>query len=247
MRTPNATASSSNPPEAKKDTSDMEQLDQWDRPPDWIMFLRRHIWKFAVVFGIVMLTGLRPFLIHRPPAPEIMSTLPEVQLVDENGQSFSRASMREKVWIVGFIFTRCPTVCPRVTQAMVEMQEMVRRAKLDDRVSLLSVTVDPEYDTPRILHEYANKVGVQLSNWHFVGGSTLAIREFVSKGFMLDVGQKRSIEGESTFDISHSTKLALVDAEGNVRGYFSTEDGPEEQERLFQSLFPVIRLASKDH
>lgn len=217
---------------------------QYASTTPWIVFLRRHIWAVAIIFGIVMITALRNPLIRRPELPEPIAQLVDARLVDQDGREFSLASMRGKVWVVGFVFTRCPTSCPRVSQSMVELARDIETSKIADHVGLLSVSVDPEFDTPAVLKAYADELGADTERWSFVTGTTPEITRFVVDGFKTAIGERREIS-PGVFDIAHSSRLALVDATGVVRGYFSADaEWAEDRHRLYHALFPVIRAGT---
>ncbi|HLT37723.1 MAG TPA: SCO family protein, partial [Enhygromyxa sp.] len=145
----------------------------------------------------------------------------------------------DKTWVVGFVFTSCPSVCPAISRSMVMFQEQIERSKLDDRVELLTVTVDPTTDTPEVLAGYAEKVGADLDNWRFLTGDQAAIEGFVVGGFKLAVGEREN-KVPGVYDIAHSTKLALVDRFGQIRGYYSIDD--EGLAELYHRTVRVIRI-----
>ena len=212
----------------------------WSQPAPWIAFLRRHIWVIGILFFLAMLTIMRPFLIRRPPPPEIVGEVPAFTLVDERGESFTREDLlaADKVWIVGFVFTRCPSICPTITRAMQSFQEQIDNSKLGDRVALLTVTVDPENDTPAVLADYAESYGIG-GNWRLLTGEQAAIEDFVVGGFKLAVGEREEVE-PGVYDIAHSSKLALVDRFGNIRGYYSIDD--EGLAELYHRTLRTIRV-----
>ena len=212
-------------------------------PRGYIGFLQRHIWAVGIVFGLTMITGLRPFLIERPEPPPVYAHLPDFSLVSHEGNPVSRADMAGTVWVVGFVFTRCVTLCPPVSQAMVRMQEHLGRSRVLGDVRLLTVTVDPQHDTPEVLRTYADKIGADLSSWDLVTGELDEITEFVTGGFMLAVGERQET-APGIFDIAHSSKLALVDRNGDVRGVYSTDDAGLEE--LYHRVFAVLRIPSAE-
>lgn len=216
-------------------------VEPWAEPAPWIKFLRRHIWLIGIVFFLTMITAIRPFLIRRPPPPEIVGVVPAVTLIDQHGETFDKEQLlaAEKTWVVGFVFTRCPSTCPAISKAMLTFQEQIIRSRLQDRVELLTITVDPEYDTPEVMAAYADSLGADLGNWRFLTGDKAAIESFVVDGFKLAVGEARQNEA-GVMDIAHSTKLALVDRFGNIRGYYSTDD--EGLNELYHRTLRVIRI-----
>lgn len=216
----------------------------WTEPPPYIKFLRKHIWAIGIVFFLLMITLMRPFLVRRPPPPEIMGEVPAFTLVDQTGERFTREDLlaANKTWVVGFVFTSCPSTCPAISRAMLMFQEQIERSKISEHVELLTVTVDPQTDTPEVLAAYGRDLGVDFSNWRFLSGEQAAIESFVVEGFKLAVGarQDQGAAAPGVYDIAHSTKLALVDRFGNIRGYYSTdEDGLAE---LYHRTMRVIRV-----
>jgi protein SCO1 len=189
--------------------------------PPWLRFIRRYVWVIAFVLGAVTLTLIRPMLRYIPEPPPVLYTLPsDYALVDHQGRPFTPDTLAGEVWVAGFIFTSCPSSCPAVTRAMSDLADRFARNKVD--VKMVSFTVDPERDTPQVLSTYAEQVGADPSRWRFVTGEPDAIRSLVTQGFRLGVGDRQAMEGD-VYDIAHSTKLALVDGEGRVRGYYGIE------------------------
>lgn len=189
-------------------------------PPPWLRFVRKNIWVIAFVLGAITITLLRPLTRHVPDPPPVMFHLPDYRLVDHEGRAFTPDTMKGKVWVAGFIFTRCPSTCPAVTRAMADLRARFDRNSID--VPMVSFTVDPEYDTVKVLAEHAANVGADGETWRFVTGEPAAVRSLVVEGFKLGMGAPE-VTPSGAFDIAHSTKLALVDRDGNVRGYYGIE------------------------
>jgi protein SCO1/2 len=213
----------------------------WAEPAPWIKFLRKHIWLIGIVFFLAMITLMRPFLIRRPPPPEVIGEVPAFALLDQDGRTFDKQQLlaENKTWVVGFVFTRCPSTCPAISRAMLNFQEQIDRSKLSEHVELITVTVDPEYDTPEVMAAYAEDIGAKLDNWRFLTGSEDEIERFVVDGFKLAVGEAREVD-PGVYDIAHSTKLALVDRFGQIRGYYSIDD--DGLAELYHRTLRVIRV-----
>jgi protein SCO1/2 len=201
-------------------------------------FVRRNIWTIGIVFGLLFVTLTRPFLIHRPDPLPVLTELPAFALTDHEGKPFGNEQLQAHVSVVGFVFTRCPSICPVLSAAMVKFQSHVVRSKLDDRVHLVSVTVDPEFDTPSVMAAYADKIGADTRSWRFVSGEPDEVRTFVIEGFRLAVGQRKEIAPD-VFDIAHSNRLALVDRRGRVRGLYSIDDAGLEE--LYHRSLQLVR------
>lgn len=178
-------------------------------------------WHFATVFGLVIVTAMRPCTRHVPEPPPVLSQLPAFELVDQDGQPFTAESLRGKVWVAGLIFTTCPSTCPKISRAMLSLQERYVQHGIDD-IKLVSFSVDPENDTPAVLKTYAGHLGADESRWRFVTGPVEAMEKLVVGGFASAMDKTTGPAG--MIDIAHTTKLVLVDGDGNVRGYYASDD-----------------------
>jgi protein SCO1 len=194
------------------------------RPP-WLEYLRRHIWVLAFLTGVVTFTALRCSgrLRHVPDPPAVMFQLPaDYALVDQEGRPFDPEALRGKVWVAGFVFTSCPSSCPAVTKAMSDLRARFDRYSVP--VEMVSFTVDPQHDTPEVLAAYMAEQELPADHWRFVTGEPTAVFRLVRHGFKLGVGDREADAGGVAYDIAHSTKLALVDGSGGVRGFYGISD-----------------------
>jgi protein SCO1/2 len=164
-----------------------------------------------------------------------LGQVPPFSLRDQHGRSVTAASLRGKVWVASFLFTRCRTVCPMLTAKMARFEASTR--DLAD-LELVSISVDPEHDTPEVLAAYADKHGARRARWHFLTGPLGDIEKTVVQGFKMQMGDKAVSEVEPTLvDIVHGEHFVLVDREGAIRGYFrSDEAGLAQLERAARSL-----------
>jgi protein SCO1/2 len=191
----------------------------------------RYPWHFAAVFLLVVITASRPFTRNIPPAPEVLLQVPEFTLQDQDGQPFTLASMRGKVWVAGFIFTTCPSVCPKISRAMLELQQRYAHNGVD--VELVSFSVDPENDTPAVLKRYAENLGVDETRWRFITGDRAAMEALVVGGFKTAMDRRPGPDPSriDMYDIAHSEKLVLIDGDGGIRGFYGVrrpKGAPEE-------------------
>ena len=171
------------------------------------------------------------------PKPELPSlgALPAFALTDQDGKRLGSAELRGKVWVAAFMFTRCPTICPRITRRMRELQVEAAARKLD--VTLVSFSVDPEHDTPEVLREYARKYQAEPASWRFLTGDLEVVRKTAVDGV------KMALEGKADpnkpdYGILHGTYLVLIDRELRLRGYYRTES-PEDTARLLDDAARV--------
>ena len=138
--------------------------------------------------------------------------VPQFQLTNQNGRSFGSDQLKGKIWIADFIFTMCPGPCPMISTRMSELQKPLKNTD----VHLVSVSVDPEHDTPEILRGYAEKLQAEPQRWDFLTGSKEAIYNLSRNGFKLAIADG----GTETGSPVHSTRVILVDRRGEIRGYY---------------------------
>jgi protein SCO1/2 len=157
-----------------------------------------------------------------PAAPALKLALPAFQLTDQRGQPYGLADLKGRVWVADFVFTSCPSVCPKLTKRMQEIQHRARN--LGDAFHLVTFTVDPENDTPERLAAYANLYHAMPNRWTFLTGPLKDVEPTVVKGFKLAMGKEEASPGSGLFSIFHGEKLVLVDPEGFIRGYYDADD-----------------------
>lgn len=155
------------------------------------------------------------------PAPDlpVLADAPSFALTDEQGQTVDNDTLRGRVWVADFIFTRCPHACPMLTQKLTQVAEGTQDSS-GAPVELVSFTVDPAYDTPEVLKDFAGLYPIPLDRWHLLTGELPAM-EAVSAGFMQ--GLERASE-QPVPDIRHSQRLLLVDPQGRLRGMYRTDE-----------------------
>lgn len=149
-------------------------------------------------------------------------------LVDQNGRAFSQANLSGKVWVASFFFTRCPTICPRITRRMRSLQVAAKERGLS--LAQVSFSVDPDNDTPPVLLAYAERYGADLGSWSFLTGDLDVVKRTVIDGFKLALDGKAE-QGAENGGIIHGSHLVLVDQHAAIRGYYRSEDD-DEQKRL---------------
>lgn len=135
---------------------------------------------------------------------------PEFSLTDQTGAVISSTLLQGQIYVVEFFFTTCPSICPIMTQNLLKVQS----AFADERgISLISITINPAYDSTEVLADYAQKYGITHPNWYLLTGAQDVIYEIANKGFNLYVGEGSEIAG----GFEHSGFFALVDQEGMIR------------------------------
>lgn len=192
----------------------------------------RPTWKSAVLLAILLLpssiylalTNGRHNFVHLqyvgpPQESGDPHVIPEFELINQNGKKITNEDLAGKVYLANFFFSRCPSVCPPMQFNMRRLQE--RFAEYPD-VSFVSFSVDPEYDTPERLTEYAAEIGADLSNWHFLTGPQEEIYQLAARGYLVNVLEDSLAPG----GFLHSEYIILVDKEGHIRSGIDQFDNP---------------------
>jgi protein SCO1/2 len=131
-------------------------------------------------------------------------------MTDAENRPFTEKDLDGKIWIVDFIYTNCPAECPRMTSRMHRVED---RMEGQPDVRLLSISVDPNRDTPDVLKEFAGRYGAPNERWRFVTGDKATVHLLAYQTFHV---------GDVLGKIEHSTKFAVVDKHRTVRGYYSS-------------------------
>jgi protein SCO1 len=153
-------------------------------------------------------------------SPDVFASVAPFALTERSGRTVLREDLLGRPWVAAFVFTRCSGPCPKVTSTMRRLQD---RLPPESTARLVSVSVDPEWDTPAVLSEYASAVGADPERWWFLTGPEKTIDELIQKSFLLPI--ERAPEGSVPVGIrvSHRTQLVVVDKQGRVRGFYAGE------------------------
>jgi len=204
--------------------------------PGWVLFA-----------GLALAVPMGALLLRQAVRPElpVLATLPRFSLVDEAGKPFSRDDMLGKVWVADFVFTSCADACPKLQNKMRRIQDRLIPLEQGGQIALLSISVDPERDTPEKLRDYAKTFGARPGMWRYLTGEQKEVEKTVVQGFHTAMAKipvpgweargsasgRAEAEGRSTddphveaFDIMHGERLVLVDRLGRIRGFYDADD-----------------------
>jgi protein SCO1/2 len=193
-------------------------------PPPRAVPGRRLLVGLLIVFvAAVVPAVVVPTLMCRRADPELsdLGAVGAFALTDERGEPFSDAALRGHVTIVSFLFTRCDTICPVTTMKMARLQEKTFDARA--HIKLASFSVDPAYDTPARLAEYAQRYQADPDRWRFVTGPVDAMRRLVEGPFMNSMASEGKTPSGAPA-ISHSGYFLLVDGNAHIRGAYDSGD-----------------------
>jgi len=136
--------------------------------------------------------------------------VPDFSFIDQDGKTITNKDYLGKVYVVEFFFTTCPTICPKMNKNLVQIQNAFQGI---ENFGVASFTINPEYDTPAVLKDYAERYGITNPNWHLMTGDQDKIYDLANNGFPLYVAKDTEVEG----GFEHSGHFALIDKEGFIR------------------------------
>ncbi len=178
------------------------------------------------------------------PLPAPLGDVPDFHLRDHRSQEVTQADWLGSVIVVNFIYSRCAEACPLSTAHMLKLQTVYAE---EPRVRLVSISVDPDYDTPEVLAGYAERLGVRSTRWSFLTGEKKQIYRLAQEGFHLGVLDPNDLDKTSKLrrlidifapavalahdgaqdghqPIQHSARLVVVDGGGRIRQYYDSRD-----------------------
>jgi protein SCO1 len=135
---------------------------------------------------------------------------PKFILANQNKEIITNDSFKNKVYLVEFFFTSCPSICPIMNK---NMKIIATEFNKNSNFGIASITIDPEKDTPEVLKKHADLLGVENKNWHFLSGKKETIMNLANAEFKLYAAKNPKIQG----GFEHSGLFALVDKKGNIR------------------------------
>ncbi|MFB3819717.1 MAG: SCO family protein [Candidatus Methylomirabilales bacterium] len=184
----------------------------------------------------------------------VYGEVPDFALTERSGRTITRADLLGKVWIANFIYTQCTETCPLQSVKVAQLQAEFRGEK---DLRLVSITVDPERDTPEVLARYAERYQADLERWLFLTGPKRALYHLAADGFKLNVvdpDDRNEARGQflgprpafashgSKGLVIHSSRLVLVDRLARIRAYHQPAD-PESFERLRRNVRTLLKEA----
>ena len=163
--------------------------------------MRRREW----LFGAAWIAGCK----RKSELPEL-GTIAPFEFTDQTGKSFASSQLKGKVWVADFFFTNCPGPCPRMSNQLRRVQEATANLAA---VRLVSITVDPDRDTPAALEAFAKRYQATPGRWTFLTGRKDLIRNLMSESFYLGFADTMQ---------EHSTRFVLVDQDMKIRGFYDS-------------------------
>ena len=202
-------------------------------PSQWLRRLLR-VW----VLLVTVIVGLGVMVANRSPPvapPDEYGTVPEFSLVDQRSSAYGTDQLRDGVWVANFIFTRCKTVCPMFSAKMADVQTRLRAD--NKNVTLVSFSVDPAFDTPDVLADYAERFDADPDRWRFLTGPSAAIRTVVVDGMKMHMEDAEEVERPE--DLMHGSHFVVVDGTHTIRGFYNVNDA-DTVDRLMHDIDQLV-------
>ena len=174
--------------------------------------MKKH--SYIAITFIILIFGIWavPKIVARFDKAELVKfeRVPLFKFENQYGKFITNEDYRDKVYVVEFFFTSCPTICPIMNENMVKIQNEFYG---NPSFGIVSISIDPERDSPEVLKAYADQKGATLKNWNFLTGKKDEIYSFSNDGFRLYAGENKDAEG----GFEHSGLFALIDKDGFIR------------------------------
>ncbi len=156
--------------------------------------------------------------------PRILAEVPDFSLIDQEKNINKKMDLMGHIWVVNFMFTECKEICPLQTSAMNVLNKNLAEFPNYRSIKLISISVDPENDSPKVLREYIKNRNLNTKQWKFFTGEREDIWNLSKNGFKLPVAENSK---DLQMPILHGSHFVLVDPQGKIRGYYNalTQDG----------------------
>lgn len=145
--------------------------------------------------------------------------VPSFAFIDQDSTMVTDSNYLGKVYVVEFFFTRCPSICPIMTENLLALQD---EFKGNDDFGVASFSITPDFDTPAVLKDYAKKHGIEDSGWHLMTGDQKSIYELANNGFNIYATENADAPG----GFEHSGLFALIDRQGYIRSRIDSFGNP---------------------
>ena len=186
--------------------------------------LPRTLWLgFSLLSGLlglaVLLSWMENSRAQLRPLP-VLGQVADFTLTNQNGRVTTLADLRNQVWVADIIFTRCAGPCPRMTAQMKSLQILLPAAS---EAKLVTLTTDPDFDTPAVLKKYGEHFGADFNRWTFLTGSKKEIAGLAAESLKLSTVPVKPDERKDDADLFiHTTIFVVVDKHAQLRGVFET-------------------------
>jgi protein SCO1/2 len=210
--------------------------------------LPRTLWIGIVLLLVVLCLAYALSLMelnhtHRPAALPVIGPVAGFTLTNQDGRVTTLADLSNRVWIADIIFTRCAGSCPIMSKQMESLQDALPPAS---RTKLVTLTTDPDFDTPPVMKKYGERYGANFNRWTFLTGTKLEIGQLAANSLKLSAVPVKPEDRQNPADLFiHSTIFVIVDQQARLRGTFETQgdgvDWTNVQPRIIETVRQLER------
>jgi protein SCO1 len=177
-----------------------------------------------ILLGLMYLLSLVEYGRARQKALPVIDQVADFTLTNQDGNVATLAGLSNQVWIADIIFTRCAGSCPIMSTQMKSLQDALPS---NSRAKLVTLTTDPDYDTPSVLKKYGGRYGADFQRWTFLTGAKGELAGLAAGSLKLGSTPVPPSDRTNSVDLFvHSTIFVVVDKQARLRGSFQTE-GPD--------------------
>lgn len=211
--------------------------------------ISRTLWiGIALILLMIVLAALSFALQSRrqtPPPLPVIGKIASFTLTNQAGQTVTLANLRGQVWVADIIFSRCAGPCPRMTRQMASLQAALPK---DNPTRLVSLTTDPEFDTPEVLNKYAARYNADTNRWWFLTGDKREIATLATDGLKLagfiETKPEERVNPDDLF--IHSTLFVVVDKQARLRGVFETDEADGGWTNVQHQILDTLRVLERE-
>ena len=210
--------------------------------------LPRTLWAGLVLLLVVLCLAYALSLLelnhtHRPAALPVLGPVADFTLMNQDGRVTTLADLTNHVWVADIIFTRCAGSCPVMSKQMESLQDALPAAS---RAKLVTLTTDPDFDTPPVMKKYGERYGAHFDRWMFLTGSKAELAGLAGTSLKLSAVPVQPEDRKNPADLFiHSTIFVVVDQHARLRGFFETEgdgvDWANVQPRIMEAVKQLER------
>ena len=211
--------------------------------------LPRTLWIGIVLLLVVLCLAYALSLMelnraHRPAALPVIGPIAGFTLTNQDGRATTLADLSNHVWIADIIFTRCAGPCPIMTAQMKSLQDALPPAS---RARLVTLTTDPDFDTPPVMKKYGERFGADFNRWMFLTGSKTEIAGLAGDSLKLSAVPVKPEERKNDADrFIHSTIFVVVDKHARLRGVFETQGDGVDWTNVQPRLITTVRKLERE-
>jgi protein SCO1/2 len=211
--------------------------------------LPRTLWIGIVLLLVVLCLAYALSLMelnhtHRPAALPVIGPVAGFTLTNQDGQVVTLADLTNRVWIADIIFTRCAGSCPIMSKQMESLQDALPPT---NRTKLVTLTTDPDFDTPPILKKYGERYDANFNRWTFLTGAKAEIAGLAGNSLKLSAVPVKPEDRQNPADLFiHSTIFVIVDRHARLRRIFETEGDGVDWTNVQPHILETVRQLERE-